>query len=75
MDTRSRLAHLVPHWIEHNDSHVEQLEEWAEKAREAGLGAVADEIEAAAGAMKQAEEHLGNARAELSRGNGEESSS
>ena len=75
MDTRSRLAHLVPHWIEHNDSHVEQLEEWAKKAREAGLGGVADEIEAAARAMKQANEHLGNARAELSMGEGEEFSS
>jgi len=75
MDTRSRLAHLVPHWIEHNDSHVEQLEEWAEKAREAGLGAVAGEIEAAAGAMKQANEHLGDARAKLPMGEGEEFSS
>jgi len=36
MDTRSRLAHLVPQWIEHNDSHVEQLEEWAKKARAGG---------------------------------------
>lgn len=75
MDTRSRLAHLVPHWIEHNDSHVEQLEEWAKKAREAGLGAVAEEIETAVRAMKQANEHLGNARAELSMGDGEEFSS
>ena len=28
MDTASKLAHVVPHWIEHNDSHVEQLAEW-----------------------------------------------
>jgi len=75
MDAASRLSHLVPHWIEHNDSHAEQLEEWAAKAREAGLGAAANEIEAAARAMKQANEHLGNARAELPRGNGEEFSS
>jgi len=72
MDTRSRLAHLVPHWIEHNDSHVEQLEEWVKKAREAGLGAVADEIEAAVRAMREANEHLGSASAKLSMGNGEE---
>lgn len=75
MEAASRLAHLVPHWVEHNDSHAEQLAEWAEKAREAGLGGVADGIEAAARAMKQANEHLGNARAELSMGEGEESSS
>ena len=71
----SRLAHLVPHWIEHNEAHVEQLVEWAKKARETGLGGVADEIEAAARAMKQANEDLGNARAELSMGEGEEFSS
>jgi len=75
MDARSRLAHLVPHWIEHNDSHVEQFEEWAKKAREAGLGAVAGEIEAAARTMREANEHLGNARAKLSMGEGEEFSS
>lgn len=71
MDAASRLAHLVPHWIEHNDAHAEQFEEWAKKAREAGLGAAANEIEAAMRAMKQANEHLGDARAKLQRGNGE----
>ena len=75
MDAGSRLAHLVPHWIEHNDAHVEQLEEWAEKAREAGLGAVAEEIEVAGRAMREANAHLGNARAKLPRGDGEEFSS
>ena len=73
MDAASRLAHLVPHWMEHNDAHVEQLEEWAKKAREAGMGEVADEIEAAMRRMKQAGDHLGCARAELLRMGGEES--
>lgn len=75
MDTESRLAHLVPHWIEHNDSHVEQLEEWAKKAREAGLGTVAEEIETAVREMKEANECLGNAREKLPGGGGEELSS
>ena len=67
-----KLAHLLPHWVEHNDSHVEQLEEWAAKAREAGLGAAAREIEAAGRAMKQANVHLQDALAGLPGGSGEE---
>jgi hypothetical protein len=54
MDVVQKLTHLVPHWIEHNDSHVEQLATWATQAREAGLGEVAGGIETAARAMKQA---------------------
>jgi hypothetical protein len=58
MAVRDRLAHLVPHWIEHNESHAAQLEEWAGKAREAGLAEVADGIAAAGEAMKRANERL-----------------
>ena len=65
MEVEDRLARLVPHWIEHNDSHAEQFAEWAGKAREAGLSAAADEIEAAARAMKQANERLENVRGRL----------
>ncbi len=61
----NRLAHLVPHWIEHNDSHAKQFAEWAQKARGAGLGASADCIEAAARSLREAKEHLGNARRSL----------
>ncbi len=58
MAVRDRLAHLVPHWIEHNESHAAQLEEWAGKAREAGLPEVADGIAAAGATMRKANERL-----------------
>ncbi len=65
MEIAERLSHLVPHWIEHNESHVEQLEEWAARAREAGLTQAAEEIGAAAGAMREATAALHRARAAL----------
>jgi len=65
METTQRLVHLVSHWIEHNESHIAQLEEWVARAREAGLASVADQIDAAAEAMKQANAALERARETL----------
>ena len=65
METTHKLAHLLPHWIEHNDSHGLQFEEWAGKAREAGLDRVADEIAAAAEAVRAANARLEAARSAL----------
>lgn len=58
MEARDRLSHLVPHWIEHNESHIAQLEEWAAKAREAGLAEAAEDVAAAAEGMKEANRRL-----------------
>ena len=65
MEARGKLSHLIPHWMEHNESHAAQFEEWAGKAREAGLGEIADRIAAAAEAMKEANGELGMAWALL----------
>jgi len=70
MDEGGKLAHLVPHWIQHNESHVAQFEEWARRARDAGLGEVADDISAAAAALREANVSLGRAQAHLPRGGG-----
>jgi len=43
-----KLRALLPHWIEHNAEHAAEFRTWAEKARAAGQGAVAEEIETAA---------------------------
>ncbi len=56
------LTALLPHWIEHNDSHVEGFEQWAAKAREHGLKETAADIEKAVKAMKEANSYLEDAK-------------
>ena len=45
--SRAKLRILLPHWIEHNDEHAASFREWAERARELGLEAVAKQMEVA----------------------------
>ncbi len=66
MDIRDKLAQLLPHWTEHNESHIEQLEEWADRARAAEMGEVAELIGAAAISIKQANAELATAKRLLS---------
>jgi len=54
MEVASKLAQLLPHWIEHNESHAQQFEEWGRKAEAAGLEHVAKHLEAAARTARQA---------------------
>lgn len=58
MDLASKLGQLLPHWIEHNESHLQQLGDWQEQARTANLEEVADQIALAAKAIAQANEEL-----------------
>ena len=50
-DDLAKLRILLPHWIEHNEEHAESFREWAERARELGLEAVAKQMEVALGRM------------------------
>lgn len=68
MELSDKLAHLIPHWIEHNASHAEQFDEKAENARAAGLEEVATKIEAAARLVRAANEELQQAQASLPQG-------
>lgn len=54
----SRLAHLLPHWVEHNDAHLETYRLWAERAREAGLNRVAEALGEAIRAVESANASL-----------------
>ncbi|MFB3881643.1 MAG: hypothetical protein ACE149_10285 [Armatimonadota bacterium] len=67
MEASDRLAHLLPHWMEHNEGHIAQLLEWAGKARAEGMGEVAEAIEAAAAAMGEAKAKLTEAAERLGR--------
>jgi len=46
-DDLAKLRILLPHLIEHNDEHAASFREWAERARELGLEAVAKQREVA----------------------------
>ncbi len=52
MSMEEKLLTLFSHWIDHNDSHKDNFISWASKAREAGLGQVADALDEA-GALSQ----------------------
>ena len=44
MDDRGKLPIIIRHWIEHNESHIEEYRQWAMKARELGLAGVTAKI-------------------------------
>ena len=54
METEHKLAHLLPHWVEHNRAHLDTYRQWADKAHEAGLDEVAGHMEEAIKAVQQA---------------------
>lgn len=57
----NKLRVLLPHWIEHNAEHAESFCAWAEQARAAGAGHLADHIEEAAARMEAANRDLAGA--------------
>ena len=59
------LQIMIEHWIEHNDSHVENYKEWAAKAREAGEEEIAKEIYLAVTESDAVKNHLKRAKAIL----------
>ncbi len=48
MSFADRMERLLDHWLDHNADHAATYREWAEKARENGLEAVAEQLEEAA---------------------------
>lgn len=61
-----KLRVLLPHWVEHNAEHAADFREWAEKAHQAGLQGVAEEIELAAKQLGWVNEALEAALGKLS---------
>jgi hypothetical protein len=47
MPLEEKLGVLLSHWVDHNDSHKENYYSWAQKARQAGLGKIADHLDQA----------------------------
>ncbi|MBI4826017.1 MAG: hypothetical protein HY807_06300 [Nitrospirae bacterium] len=42
MTELEKLKHLLEHWIEHNDAHINTYKEWASKAEVLGEKGLAD---------------------------------
>ncbi len=61
MDEKKKLSVVIEHWVEHNESHMEEYKKWAQRAGELGLDLVKTEIEEAAGKLSQSNLHLGKA--------------
>jgi nickel/cobalt exporter len=53
MDDREKLPIIIEHWIGHNESHMEEYRQWAEKAGVLGLTAVKTRITEAMEAIIQ----------------------
>jgi hypothetical protein len=49
-----KLRRLIPHWIEHNQSHADEFMRWAARARLSGENQTAELIENAADLLLQA---------------------
>lgn len=60
-DTR-KLERLLSFWVHHNEQHLREHGKWKEKAKVAGLRAVAGELDTAIALAKEANEHLERAR-------------
>jgi hypothetical protein len=58
MDQKEKLSVVIEHWIEHNESHMNEYKKWAQMAGELGLDSVRAEIEEAMGKISQSNEHL-----------------
>ena len=64
-ETLRKLLVMLDHWIDHDDSHVENYREWAAKANEAGEKEIAKEIHLAIGENESVKNHLKRAKAIL----------
>ncbi|AGB48948.1 hypothetical protein Metho_0695 [Methanomethylovorans hollandica DSM 15978] len=59
---KDRILHLMEHWIEHNESHLKNFNEWSKKIGEAGYEDVAANILEAAGKMEECNQKLQQAK-------------
>ncbi|MDO9517412.1 MAG: hypothetical protein Q7J10_05100 [Methanosarcinaceae archaeon] len=58
----AKLAHLIEHWIEHNESHSKSFRDWAVKIESAGFIDAAKTILVAAEKMDESSEYLKKAK-------------
>ena len=65
MEEKDKLPIVIKHWIEHNESHIEEYRQWSQKAEEMGLDAVKARITEAMDEIIRSNSRLGEALKEL----------
>lgn len=60
-----KLPILLNHWVEHNEGHAREFQEWAQRARRLGRLAASENILRAAEQLEKANEFLLAASEEL----------
>ena len=63
--TLNKITNLIEHWIEHNNSHIESFNSWAEEIEQADFAQSAKSIKLAAQKMNESNEYLKSALEEL----------
>ena len=58
MDESKKLMVVISHWVEHNESHLDDYRRWGKTAAKLGLDSVTTEIEAAVEKLSQSNHHL-----------------
>ena len=58
MNDLEKLQFLLPHWIEHNAEHADELRSWADNMQRSGKVNVAKRLSVAAASLQNAEDHL-----------------
>ena len=58
MDDNTKLAAVIRHWVEHNESHIDDYRRWGETAAKLGLASVKTEMDAAVDKLSQSNDHL-----------------
>jgi len=58
MEEKKKLSVVIEHWVEHNQSHMDDYKKWAQKASTLNLRAVQTEIEEAIGKLSLVNQHL-----------------
>lgn len=54
----SKLLRMLEHWLHHNEDHARAFRDWADRARELGLGEVGGLLEEVARLSGMQSEHL-----------------
>ena len=65
MEEKDKLPIVIKHWIEHNESHIEEYRQWAKKAEEMGMDVVKARITEAMDEIIRSNSRLGEALKEL----------
>ena len=60
-----KLNVLLPHWVNHNNDHIRDQENWLDTVKKKGLTEVADELTTAIEHLKKANNHIAKAHLRL----------